>query len=131
MWNDGIPNRKRLIPASSTPAQPTKAASPKLSGIDAFPSLDEPSGGNEVRVTGVAGTGEDEDRAQFESAFPDLSSEVGYEAVSWCEYPGETWADHISRPCSPHIKNESSFLTPLRSSLTTSMTPAPIPPPAR
>lgn len=73
--------RAQLI-LDSTPDQPAKTPSPKPSGIDAFPSLDEPSGGQEVRVTGVAGTGEDEDRAQFESAFPDLSEEVGYQAVS-------------------------------------------------
>ena len=71
-----------MLTPGSTPDQPAKPASPRASGIDAFPSLDEPSGGHEIRVTGVAGTGEDEDRAQFESAFPDLSGEVGYEAVS-------------------------------------------------
>lgn len=54
--------------------------------MSSFPALDGDDddllGGSNVRVTGVSGTGEDEDRAQFESAFPDLSSEVGYEAVS-------------------------------------------------
>jgi hypothetical protein len=34
-----------------------------------------------VRVTGVAGLQEDPEREQFESAFPDLSGEVGFEAV--------------------------------------------------
>lgn len=32
-------------------------------------------------MTGFAGTGEDEDREKFESAFPDLSGEVPQEAV--------------------------------------------------
>ena len=33
-------------------------------------------------MTGVAGTGEDEEREKFESSFPDLSDEAGYEVVS-------------------------------------------------
>ncbi|WWC69865.1 uncharacterized protein I206_103808 [Kwoniella pini CBS 10737] len=62
------------------PSEPTKPSSPK--GIEGFPSLDSPGlGGGEIRVTGVSGTGEDEDRAQFENQFPDLSGEVGYEAA--------------------------------------------------
>ncbi|WRT66701.1 uncharacterized protein IL334_003662 [Kwoniella shivajii] len=61
------------------PAEPSKPPSPPK-GIDAFPSLDSPPiGGSQIRVTGVAGTGEDEDRAMFENQFPDLSGEVGYE----------------------------------------------------
>lgn len=78
--------RTVLIPDSPAPAvqpqQPARSPSPKPSGIDAFPSLDEPGPGSQVRVTGAAGTGEDEDVAQFESAFPDLSGEVPYEQVS-------------------------------------------------
>lgn len=71
------------MPASPAPAQPpAKSPSPKPSGIDAFPSLDSPGPVGEVRVTGAAGTG-DEEMAQFESSFPDLSGEVGYEQVSW------------------------------------------------
>lgn len=50
-------------------------------GIDAFPSLDSPAPAGEVRVTGYGGSGEDEDREKFESAFPDLSGEVPQEAV--------------------------------------------------
>ena len=43
--------------------------------MDAFPSLDSPPPAD-VRVTGVAGTDQDPEREQFESQFPDLSSEV-------------------------------------------------------
>lgn len=59
---------------NDTPA--AKSPSPKPSGIDAFPSLDEPQGSSEVRVTGTAGLGEDKEREEFESAFPDLGDEV-------------------------------------------------------
>lgn len=55
-------------------------------GIDAFPSLDSPNaqGSSQVRVTGFGGTGDekDEEMDKFESAFPDLSGEVPYQAVS-------------------------------------------------
>jgi hypothetical protein len=54
----------------------------KPSGIDAFPSLDEPAPTSEVRVTGFGGLEGDEDREKFESAFPDLSGEVPNEQVS-------------------------------------------------
>lgn len=68
-------------PASATQA---KAPSPGPQDISAFPALeDENAAGSEVRVTGYAGAGKDEDMAQFESSFPDLSGEVGYEAVCW------------------------------------------------
>lgn len=50
--------------------------------MDAFPSLDSPAPTGEVRVTGYGGTGEDEDREKFESAFPDLSGEVPQQTVS-------------------------------------------------
>ncbi|WWD16974.1 hypothetical protein CI109_101408 [Kwoniella shandongensis] len=61
---------------------PAKPPSPQPQGIDAFPDLTSSApGGSEVRVTGVSGTGEDQDREQFESQFPDLSGEVGYEAA--------------------------------------------------
>lgn len=53
-----------------------KAPSPQPAGIDAFPSLDEPQGSSEVRVTGTAGLGEDTEREQFESAFPDLADDA-------------------------------------------------------
>jgi len=79
------PTQTVLIPDSPAPAQQPSARSPspKPSGIDAFPSLDSPGPGSQVRVTGAAGTGEDEEMAQFESAFPDLSGEVPYEQVSF------------------------------------------------
>lgn len=51
------------------------------SGLDNFPALDEPMGSSQVRVTGNVGLGEDEELDKFESAFPDLSSEMP-EAVS-------------------------------------------------
>lgn len=63
---------------SPPPAEPTP---PQPQGMDAFPSLDSPAPTSEVRVTGFGGTGEDEDREKFESAFPDLSSEVPQQAV--------------------------------------------------
>ncbi|WVF71106.1 hypothetical protein IAT40_005903 [Kwoniella sp. CBS 6097] len=67
---------------SPAPAAPAKQPSPQPQGIDAFPSLDSGNAGSsEIRITGVAGTGEDEDRAQFENQFPDLSNEIGYEAA--------------------------------------------------
>lgn len=44
--------------------------------MDAFPSLDEPAGSSEVRVTGNAGLGENPELEEFTSAFPDLSSEL-------------------------------------------------------
>lgn len=73
-------------PPAQTPAAPVKSSSPK--GISAFPSLDSPGiGGAEIRVTGVAGTGQDEEREKFESAFPDLSGEVGSDAVSRLSLP--------------------------------------------
>jgi hypothetical protein len=75
-----------LTHLSDTPAPapaPAAPASPLPAGIDAFPSLDEPSlGSSEVRITGVAGAGQDAEREKFESAFPDLSGEVGYDEVS-------------------------------------------------
>ncbi|WVQ67437.1 uncharacterized protein L199_005635 [Kwoniella botswanensis] len=77
------PSGMDAFPDFTSPAPPAEAPKPASppKGIDSFPSLHSPSiGGGEVRVTGVAGTGEDEDRAQFESQFPDLSGEVGYEA---------------------------------------------------
>jgi len=50
--------------------------------MSAYPALDSPGmGGKDVRVTGMGGTGEDEDMEKFESAFPDLSGEVDYQAV--------------------------------------------------
>lgn len=39
-------------------------------------------GSSEVRVTGNVGLGEDPEREQFESAFPDLSSDVSSAPVS-------------------------------------------------
>lgn len=84
------PTRSVLIPDSPAPAQqqpPAKSPSPQPSGIDAFPLLEEPGPGSQVRVTGAAGTGEDEEMAQFESAFPDLSGEVPYEQVSAASWP--------------------------------------------
>ncbi|WVQ80138.1 hypothetical protein IAT38_002240 [Cryptococcus sp. DSM 104549] len=66
-------------PAAEAP--PAKSPSPAPAGIDAFPDISTPTaGGHEVRVTGVAGTGEDEERDKFESAFPDLTGEVGHDA---------------------------------------------------
>lgn len=70
--------QKLITYLDEPPAEPTPAPGPK--GIDAFPSLDEPSGDSEFRVTGASGTG-DVERAEFENAFPDLTSEVPYEAV--------------------------------------------------
>ena len=68
-------------PPAPAPSAPAKPASPK--GISAYPSLNSPGIGNtEFRITGVAGTGQDEDRDKFESAFPDLSDEITYDAVS-------------------------------------------------
>ncbi|ORY26350.1 clathrin light chain [Naematelia encephala] len=68
---------------TSAPSAPQSAVEPAPRGIDAFPALDSPDiGGTDVRVTGVAGTGEDADREHFESAFPDLTSEVPFEAPS-------------------------------------------------
>jgi hypothetical protein len=62
--------------------EPQSAPPPSApKGISSFPDLDEPRGSSDVRVTGVQGSGEDEEREQFESAFPDLSGEVPYEAV--------------------------------------------------
>lgn len=69
-------------PPSSSPAPPAPAQESQPQGIDAFPSLDSPAPTGEVRVTGYAGTGEDEDREKFESAFPDLSSEVPQQTSS-------------------------------------------------
>lgn len=55
----------------SAPAEASKPSEPK--GIDAFPDLmDGQATGYDVRVTGVAGTGEDPEREKFESAFPDI-----------------------------------------------------------
>jgi hypothetical protein len=61
------------------PAPQQQQQPPAPSGMDAFPSLDSPA--PEVRVTGMGGTG-DQERDEFENAFPDLTSEVPYEAVS-------------------------------------------------
>ncbi|ORX35556.1 clathrin light chain [Kockovaella imperatae] len=66
---------------SCTGRPPAKSPSPRPSGMDAFPSLDSPGiNGSEFRVTGVAGTGQDEEMEKFTSAFPDLSDEVRAEA---------------------------------------------------
>ncbi|CAK9785221.1 unnamed protein product [Cutaneotrichosporon oleaginosum] len=69
---------KPASPVKST--SPVKSASPikSPSGLDAFPELDDFSGvgSSQVRVTGNVGLGEDEDLDKFESAFPDLSSEM-------------------------------------------------------
>lgn len=74
-WQDW----RSLSPAPAKPASPVKSASPMKSpsgGLDAFPDLDEPMGSSQVRVTGNVGLGEDAELDQFESAFPDLSSEM-------------------------------------------------------
>lgn len=82
----------RLVPPmqhnSSDPAASAKSPEPQTAepsqpmGIDAFPSLDSPdNGASDFRVTGVAGTGQDVEREQFESQFPDLSDEVQVAAV--------------------------------------------------
>ncbi|ODO08341.1 clathrin light chain [Cryptococcus wingfieldii CBS 7118] len=79
------PSGLDAFPDLSSPAAeqpPAKAASPQPQGISAFPDLDSPGfDGTQVRVTGTAGLGEDPDREQFESAFPDLSGETGGEAA--------------------------------------------------
>lgn len=70
-------------PQSAAPAASTD--SDGLGDMSAFPDISNPSGnsaGNNVRVTGAAGLGEDEDMEKFESSFPDLSGEIGGEAVS-------------------------------------------------
>ncbi|GMK59686.1 hypothetical protein CspeluHIS016_0802920 [Cutaneotrichosporon spelunceum] len=67
-----------LDDAPAKPASPAKSASPikSPSGMDAFPSFDEPIAVSEVRVTGNVGLGDDQELDQFESAFPDLSSDI-------------------------------------------------------
>ncbi|EIW70333.1 clathrin light chain [Tremella mesenterica] len=70
------------FPDLASPTAPTLNA-PSVHtplGIDAFPSLSSPGVGSTVRVTGVGGTGEDTEREKFESAFPDLTDEVPFEA---------------------------------------------------
>jgi hypothetical protein len=54
-----------------------------------FPSFDPPSnqnggGGGDFKVTGLEGTGneEDEERARFESSFPDIGGEASAIEVS-------------------------------------------------
>jgi hypothetical protein len=49
-------------------------------------------------VTGAAGTGEDEEMAQFESAFPDLSGEVPYEQVSFTFHARSQYHPPIGSP---------------------------------
>lgn len=59
------------------------------SGIDAFPSLDGPdAGSSDFRVTGHQGTGEpvDEERAKFESAFPDIGDAGAASAIETIPY---------------------------------------------
>jgi hypothetical protein len=82
----------------------------KPRGIDAFPSLDSPAPTSEVRVTGFAGLGEDEDREKFESAFPDLSGEVPQEAVSLLVMPEEEREiqDKTEWKLIPRFKNQST-----------------------
>lgn len=76
---DDFPDITGSEPASAATQQPKASSSPK--GMSAFPALgDEDESRGEVRVTGFAGAGKDEDMEQFESSFPDLSGEVGYEA---------------------------------------------------
>ncbi|RSH81957.1 uncharacterized protein EHS24_008156 [Apiotrichum porosum] len=72
------------FPDLTSPVEAAPIASPtKPSGIDAFPALeDEFVGSSEVRVTGNVGLGEDPEREQFESAFPDLSSDVSSAPVA-------------------------------------------------
>jgi hypothetical protein len=67
---------------SASPPPPPAAKSPEAQGIDAFPSLEEPRGSSNVRVTGAAGLGEDEELETFENQFPDLSGEVKVEPVN-------------------------------------------------
>ncbi|OWT36894.1 clathrin light chain [Cryptococcus neoformans] len=65
-------------PAVEPESTPAKPPTPQPQGIDAFPDIDTPAvDGTQIRVTGAAGTGEDEDVMKFESAFPDLSGETG------------------------------------------------------
>lgn len=91
-----IPNMPET--ASPTTPAPTSAQPPAsssaniddsdgLGDMSAFPDISSGGAGgavgnSNVRVTGAAGLGEDEDREKFESSFPDLSGEVGYESVS-------------------------------------------------
>lgn len=75
-----------------TSAQPPASSSANIDDSDglgdmsAFPDISSGGAGgavgnSNVRVTGAAGLGEDEDREKFESSFPDLSGEVGYESA--------------------------------------------------
>jgi hypothetical protein len=57
-----------------------------LDPMSNFPSFDAPSGGqSDYKVTGHEGTGveEDEERARFESSFPDIGGEASAIEVSW------------------------------------------------
>lgn len=92
---------------------PVKPPSPQPRGIDAFPSLDSPGiGGSEVRVTGVAGTGEDADREKFESAFPDLSGEVGYDAPAKPVFNALQSTPYGASPYAAPQPQRSSILPP-------------------
>jgi hypothetical protein len=53
--------------------------------MSSFPAFDAPStGGSEFKVTGHEGTGieQDEERAKFESSFPDIGGEASAIEVS-------------------------------------------------
>ncbi|AAW45490.1 hypothetical protein CNBH0550 [Cryptococcus deneoformans B-3501A] len=70
-------------PAVEPESTPVKPPTPQYQGIDAFPDIDTPAvDGTQIKVTGPAGTGEDEDVMKFESAFPDLSGETGSQPAS-------------------------------------------------
>ncbi|WVO15243.1 hypothetical protein L204_102895 [Cryptococcus depauperatus] len=104
---------------SSPAAEEPRAPSPK--GIDFFPSLDSPAANaSRVRVTGTAGTGQDEELEKFESAFPDLSGELGgqtapkpvFDALSPQPYGASPYPPTSSAPSAPQAHQHSSILPP-------------------
>ena len=108
-----------------------------------FPSFDAPSGGqSEYKVTGHEGTGveEDEERARFESSFPDIGGEasaieVGPSAMIGFERFVELNTTSICRPTPPdHTQSipygatpypAQPYSAPTQASNYTSILPAP------
>jgi len=102
-------------PAPSAPQQPQGPQ-----GIDAFPALDSPQPTTQIRVTGVEGTGEDPEREQFESAFPDLTGEVPYEAPAKPKFNALSPQPYGSSPYPPTTNQNQS------SNRSSSILPAPL-----
>ena len=89
LFSDDFTSSPAPPPAAQQPptSQPFSAMDDTSDPMSNFPSFDAPPTGGqpEYKVTGHEGTGveEDEERARFESSFPDIGGEASAIEVSW------------------------------------------------